>query len=87
VLVERLPKRIDELQRLVAARAVPVLAQLRLMLARPFDDEPEGARRNPTGDDRQVFDVDRSLVIAVPGVEMRDPDGDSRRDTSRSRCR
>jgi hypothetical protein len=71
VMVEPLSKRIDGLQRLVTARAVPILAQLRLMLARPFDDEPEGARRNRTRDDREVFDVDRGLVVAVPSVEMR----------------
>src|ERR1022692_1770624 len=70
-MVERSAQRVDGLKRLVAARAIPVIAQLGLMRPRPLDYEPPAARRQPAGDDRHALDVDRGLVLSVGGVEVR----------------
>ena len=62
---------VDPLERLVPTGAVPVLAQFSLMCPCPLDDEPSGASWQPPGDDGQVFDVARGLVIAIACVEVR----------------
>ena len=41
------------------------------MGTRPFNDEPEGARREPAGDDCLVLDVDGGLVVSGAGMEVR----------------
>jgi len=41
------------------------------MLARPFDDEPESARREPSGQHVEALDVDRRLIATVARMKVR----------------
>lgn len=52
-----LGQRIDPGQLLVGASAVPVVPQLGLMLAAPFEDEPERTRRECAVDQLQGVDA------------------------------
>src|SRR5437667_1874480 len=70
-MVDRLPERLDRLERLVPACALPVLAELRPTLKRPLDDESPGPWREAAGEDLEALDVDRRLIVTVGGVEMR----------------
>src|SRR6266542_4333687 len=64
-------ERLDRLKRLVAAGAVPVVVKFGLMSTSPFNHEAEGARRELAGDDLEVFNVDRTLVVGVGSVKVR----------------
>jgi hypothetical protein len=60
-----LGQRIDTDQRLVGASAVPVRAQLDLVLAGPLQDQSLGTRRKPAIDQLEGVDRDLGDVVAV----------------------
>jgi hypothetical protein len=70
-MVERLFERIDRPKRLVSTSTTPVVAQLGLVRTRPLDHQPHRPGRNPAGENGKAFDLDRDLIVAVGGVEMR----------------
>jgi hypothetical protein len=72
-MVDRLSQGFDRLKRLMPARAFPVVAQLALVPTRPLGHQPPSPRRQFAGDDGEALDVDRGLVVAVGGVEVRPP--------------
>jgi hypothetical protein len=55
----------------VGTIAVPVLAQLGLVFARPFKNESKPARRKPAVDQLQGVDRDLGDVLAVLRMEVR----------------
>jgi hypothetical protein len=69
-MVDVLAERLDGLERQVSARPFAVLVELALVRARPLDHEPAAPRRQLAGDDDQLLDVDRGLIVAVGCVEV-----------------
>src|SRR5919109_4181141 len=70
-MVDGLTERLDPAESLMIARALPVLAELVLMVTGPLDDEPQGSRRQLAGEDGERVDVKRCLVVAVGRMEVR----------------
>jgi len=58
-------------QFLLSPCPTPVSEQFLLVDRRPFDHESYHSRRQSTGEDGQVANVDQSNVPAVLGMEMR----------------
>lgn len=71
LMVEGLPKRINRAWRQVLASQIPVLQQLFSMFLRPFGHELLGATGQPARDQLETVDVERGLIVAVGGVEVR----------------
>ena len=59
------------MQFLLCPCPLPVGEKFMLMERRPLDHESHRARRQPTGEDGQVADIDQGKVAAVLGVEVR----------------
>src|SRR4051794_1504515 len=70
-MVDRLPERLDRLQRLGPARALPVLPELPPTLECPLDDKPLGLWREVASEDLEALNVDGRLIVTVGGVEVR----------------
>jgi hypothetical protein len=70
-MLDALSEWLDRLQCLVTAGAVPVRSKFGAVELGPFDHESRGSRRELAGYHGEGLDVDRGLVIAVSGVEMR----------------
>jgi hypothetical protein len=70
-MVDPLSDRVDRLQRLVLARTSPILTQLGPMSERPFSDKPQRSGRELSRDHGHALNIDRCLVAAIPGMEVR----------------
>lgn len=70
LMVDGLPQGINRTKWLVLPGQVPVLSQLVLVLLRPFGYQPLGSAGHPSGDQLEVVDVERGLVVAVGSVEV-----------------
>ena len=57
-------------QFLLGPRSLPVNEEFLLVDCGPFDHEPHRARRQATGEDGQVADLDQSNFAAVLGMKM-----------------
>jgi hypothetical protein len=57
-MVDPLSDRVDRLERLVLARASPILTQLGLMRERPFSDQPQRSGRELSRDHGHALDID-----------------------------
>jgi hypothetical protein len=70
-MVEALWQRLNRGQRLVIAGSFPVLSQLVLMGGSPFGYEAPRPGRQFACDDRKALDVNGSLCLTAPSVEVR----------------